>query len=236
MKPTFQPGMSLTRQEINLRALPKWALLAFAARCARRVVYLYKPSDAETLPIARVRHALEIAERAATIGKSKEGIYAHGGPQQAYEAFQFLTYDGFNPNDPASCARAAVNGAVDAEMAIAAGETDQANLPANGAVHAAIQAAETLKPDRAEMVVAGICEDYEVLRSARQIAAPPRRMSLPAESAPTSFRAWRGPARRPPGCRASGPSRAIQRPPQMLCGFRPIGNRALCARAFCPVP
>src|SRR5215813_1437134 len=151
---------------LQLTELPRWALLAFAARCARRVVYLYKPNEAETLSIARVRHALEVAERSSTVGKYKETVYVYGGPKQAYDAFQFLTYEAFNPNDPASCARAAVNGALDAEMAIAAGQTDDLFSPADGAVQAALQAGHTLGPERSAELTAGIQEDYDILKDA----------------------------------------------------------------------
>jgi hypothetical protein len=76
----------------DLQNLPRWALLAFAARCARRVVPLYKPTDHETIPASKVRYALEIAERAATKGAFQSGVYLHAGPVQAYDAFMLDSY------------------------------------------------------------------------------------------------------------------------------------------------
>lgn len=160
MASTLKPGL----QEI--RQLPRWAILAFAARFARRVLPLYKVTEAETIPAPAVRHALEVAERSATKAAVQSGIYAYGGTIQAYEAFRFVTYDALNPHDPSSCARAAVTGAIDAHAAIASGNIDLAALAAEGAAAAACLACAAIgKPDRADAVATATERDFQLLRT-----------------------------------------------------------------------
>jgi hypothetical protein len=150
----------------DLQNLPRWALLAFAARCARRVVPLYKPTGREALPANKVRYALEIAERAATEGAVQSGVYLHAGTVQAYDAFALETYDAFDENDPASCARAAVNGAIDAHMSIATSQSLNLLDPVSGAADAAAQASRALNNNHEKLVADGIRRDLELLKQA----------------------------------------------------------------------
>ncbi|MEM9065772.1 MAG: hypothetical protein AAGB51_09820, partial [Planctomycetota bacterium] len=66
--------MSLPSKE-ELRTLPRWALVAYAARCARRVQPLFKASwpDAPAEHVEAVDKAITLAERSAAAARDGVG-------------------------------------------------------------------------------------------------------------------------------------------------------------------
>jgi hypothetical protein len=68
-QPTPDPNRSLVPTREEIAQLPRWARVAFAARCARRVLPLFRRGwpEAPAKSISGVKRTVELAERAAAV-------------------------------------------------------------------------------------------------------------------------------------------------------------------------
>lgn len=115
-----EPKRIPTKEEIS--KLPKWAIVAFVARCARRVQPLIGSAwpQAPTKHVTALDAAITLAERAAAAG-------------------------GTTTDDAIHASRAAVNDAADAARALAAAlEVNLIRASAHAAAHAAVISAAAL--------------------------------------------------------------------------------------------
>lgn len=121
----------------GIAALPRWARVAFAARCARRVVPLYKHFWPGTLPTApaSLQWATEVAERFAAQAGGPDHLASDAGGEAAVLDRLAARYD------PACYAAAAASFAADAACRATRGEVN----PEDGFVMgAALSAANTV--------------------------------------------------------------------------------------------
>jgi hypothetical protein len=96
--------------EQELRALPRWALVAFAARCARRVQPLFKDGwpDAPVEDVQALERVIVLAEQSAasaSVVPAGEAFAAAEGASAAYAAVDTFAANTKNAINPANAAR-----------------------------------------------------------------------------------------------------------------------------------
>jgi hypothetical protein len=145
----------------GLQGLPRWARVAFAARCARRVEPLFRQAwpDAPVELVEAVQRAVECAETSASVASIR-----YVAPERALAADEAAHRASFAPKPVASggaydCAHAAAN---------AAGTVAYPAEAAMGAYYAALDAAQALESILGEDS-RSILDDLEALvRAARE--------------------------------------------------------------------
>lgn len=174
------PSQPPTEEELT--GLPIWAIVAFAARCARRVAPVYDTWNGSTDSGRQaVASAIGAAERAAATAGHRPGLYrayaadaervpsaAHARP--AAMAAANAAYAAFAVSYIARGSRGDGNGRSDAERAAAGFAAANAANAANSAANAAATAirAEAYRAAR-EKIVAAMWLDYSLLTSTTAI-------------------------------------------------------------------
>jgi hypothetical protein len=76
--------------KVEIAQLPRWARVAFAARCARRALSFFHQDwpDAPKMQVELVTEAIESAERAAEFAESTFTFESYGAAKAAYAAGQ----------------------------------------------------------------------------------------------------------------------------------------------------
>ena len=134
-------------QEEDLRKLPRWAIVAFAARCARRVQPLFAKywKDAPKEHIEAVDRAITLSEASARVGRPEASLSDAADAARvaaaAYAAVDAAAYAAADAADAAAYAavdaRAAADAAVDARAAARAAAYAAARAAADAADAAA---------------------------------------------------------------------------------------------------
>lgn len=152
----------------EIAQLPRWARIAFAARCVRRVQPLYEGlwPDAPQKHISAIEHAIALAERTAAIGLS--------------ESYESIARKAATAADPA-IHRAAAYVAYAASSAAAASGTSDITpaCEAMDSVYAAVNS--TGSEEIQSKIIKGICRDFEGLKLQSSEKEWSDRMSVPQD-------------------------------------------------------
>ena len=158
--PKPDPNRQLIPSREEIEKLPRWAQVAFAARCARRVLPLYSYFCPEALRehILAVNRAVELAEQCAELGQ---------GNQDTRKAFTDVdaAYKSFADATAAVVAKDAVDAATFAASGAAAELSDATRTGALGAFYLLVRVA-TL--GTARIVTAPACDLDRLTRLAKE--------------------------------------------------------------------
>lgn len=150
--------------EEELRQLPRWAVVAFAARCARRVQPLFTKywAKAPDEYVMTINTAITLAESSARVGRADAPVgRAHvAAGVVAYDAARPGAYEGVAYEGPIYPAAGAAAVARAAAGAAAAAADANAGAAAADAAYAAAGAARAYS-----FALAAIRPDFELLKS-----------------------------------------------------------------------
>lgn len=141
----------------DIAQLPIWAIVAFAARCARRVQPLFTRAwpDAPKEHVQAVDEAITFSEKAAANAKTAtKNTYAYAS--KALHVIDTVPKDAFAKDTAAKTANAAYNAAYAAFVA------NNAIAVATAAMSATYAAAHATKA--AKDAAASICRDFDILK------------------------------------------------------------------------